>query len=330
VQAVKRRYLWLGVKLVVAGVLVGLLLVSGKLDFDALSLFVDRPALLAANLAVFVASTLLGALRWRLLLRLADVRISVSRAIQLHLTAVFFNVALPGNIGGDVVKSVYVARDAAPGRRTSVFVIAFVDRLLALVGLVVVAAVLTAVRGRASWEGTRIRELTTAIAVLMLATVVAPAIALVVIQKAGARLEGWTGGATRLARFFGQLVAAARLVSAQPRVLVTALGFAIAAHLAGIVLFAALAAAITAHDVPISTLASIYPLGMLSMVLPISYAGFGVGHVAFEQLFAMIGLTSGATVLNVYLIGQTLPCLAGVVPYLRLRRELAPSLAEAR
>ena len=92
-------------------------------------------------------------------------------------------------------------------------------------------------------------------------------------------------------------------------------------HLAGIVLFAALATAIIAQDVSITSLASVYPLGMLSMVLPISYAGFGVGHVAFDQLFAMIGLTGGATVLNVYLIGQTVPCLVGVVPYLTLKRE---------
>ena len=76
------------------------------------------------------------------------------------------------------------------------------------------------------------------------------------------------------------------------------------------------------------TVASIYPLGMLSMVLPISYAGFGVGHVAFAQLFAIVGLKGGATVLNVYLIGQTAPCLVGVVPYLTLRRE-APLPTEA-
>ena len=65
-------------------------------------------------------------------------------------------------------------------------------------------------------------------------------------------------------------------------------------------------------------------LGMLSVVLPISYAGFGVGHVAFDQLFALCGMTGGATVLNNYLIGQTVPCLVGVVPYLALRREAAP------
>ena len=44
------------------------------------------------------------------------------------------------------------------------------------------------------------------------------------------------------------------------------------------------------------------------------------GHVAFDKLFAIIGLHGGATVFNVYVIGVLVPCLIGVVPYLALRR----------
>ncbi len=39
-------------------------------------------------------------------------------------------------------------------------------------------------------------------------------------------------------------------------------------------------------------------------------------------------MTGGATVLNVYLIGQTVPCLFGVIPYLTLRREAPPRVEE--
>jgi len=71
-------------------------------------------------------------------------------------------------------------------------------------------------------------------------------------------------------------------------------------------------------------MASVYPLGMLSTLLPISYAGFGVGHFAFEQLFNLVGLHGGATAINVYLVGLTAPCLGGVIPYMTLRREATP------
>jgi hypothetical protein len=78
------------------------------------------------------------------------------------------------------------------------------------------------------------------------------------------------------------------------------------------------------QHVAVTQMAAVYPLGMLSVLLPISYAGFGVGHLAFEKLFTMVGLTNGANVLNVYLIGQIVPCLSGVIPYLMLKRDATP------
>ncbi len=92
------------------------------------------------------------------------------------------------------------------------------------------------------------------------------------------------------------------------------------AHTATMMFFGVLTRVITEIDVPLSSVATVFPLGILTMILPISPAGLGVGHVAFERLFSMIGLHDGATVFNVYLIGQLAPCLLGVFPYLALRR----------
>ena len=93
----------LGVKIAIGGLLIAWLVRSGTLDFGALSLFLEQPKLLAADLAVFAFTTVLGALRWRLLLRLVGVHLPVGRTMQLAYSAFFFNVALPGNIGGVVL-----------------------------------------------------------------------------------------------------------------------------------------------------------------------------------------------------------------------------------
>jgi len=326
-----RQTLIVAAKVILGLVLIGWLVRSGTLDFGALSIFIEKPALLVANLAMFAFTTALGALRWRLLLRLAGIYLSARRAMQLTFTGAFFNVVAPGNIGGDVIKSLYVARDVAPERRTSVYVIAFLDRLLALAGLVAVAAVLTCARGSTAWNVPRLRELSSVVVALTIVTFVAPILLMLIIHRSGKRLEDWIQGTTRIGKFFGQLVASARVVSSGPRTLLVALGLAIATHLLGFVWFSTLATAITAQDIPISSMASVYPLGILSVVLPISYGGFGVGHLAFDRLFAMVGLRGGATVINVYLIGQTVPCLFGVIPYLTLKRAAglpAPSVNE--
>jgi uncharacterized protein (TIRG00374 family) len=323
-----RHVLLIG-KLSVAAVLIGWLVRSGTLDVSALSVLVARPGLLAATIAVFVVGVVVGALRWRNLLRLADVRLSMLRALQWHFIGMFFNVAVPGNIGGDVVKSMYVAPLAPVGQRSAVFLIAFVDRLIGVAALVVVAAVAILTRGPIAWQSSPLRELTAAIGVLVVLALIAPVVFLLVIRRSGERLERWTGEATRFARLMSRLLGAARLVSAQPGRLVSTLALAIAGHIINTLLFTALTVAVTQQPVAASTIASIYPLGVLTMIIPISPAGIGVGHVAFDHLFAIVGLTGGATVFNVYLVSQLCPCLLGALPYIAARRTDSARLATA-
>lgn len=313
------RYLVVGIKLVLAAALIVWLVRSGNLDLGALRLFVDRPMLLIANLAVITFAILLGALRWRLLLRMVGVRLPLGRALQLHMTGLFFNIVIPGNIGGDVVKAVYVAREEPAEKRPAVYLIALVDRLTGVASLVLVAFTMTIMRGIAAWQ-TPLRELSILCAVLASVTLLAPILVLVFARQLGARAgDGMVG----------RLVKATRLVAARPLMLLLALALAVGLHLGGMVLFTALTSAVSAHDVPLSSIASIYPVGMLTLVVPISTAGIGVGHVAFERLFSLVGLTGGANVFNLYLIGQTTPCLLGVLPYLTLRRRHpAPTASE--
>ena len=321
VTARTRSTLLLGAKATVATALITWLIRSGALDFKALGLFFERPVLLVADLAMFTFGLTFGALRWRLLLRLADVRMPFMRTLQLQLTSLFFNSVIPGNVGGDLVKSVYAARETVPAKRPTVFLIVFVERLLGLGGLVLFAGVTTILRGDVLFQNPRLRELAMGVALLAVITIVGPAVALIIVRRQGDRLDRWTGGTTKVAKLLNQLVAAARLVSAGPRYLLMTLGISMAMHAGAMLLFTTLTNAITQQGVSLSALATIYPLGIITVVLPVSPAGIGVGHVAFDRLFALIGLEGGATVFNVFLIGQMAPCLLGVIPYLALKRE---------
>jgi uncharacterized protein (TIRG00374 family) len=320
-----KRYLVVGAKLAVAALLVSWLVYSGSLDFGALRVLAARPQVIAANLAILAFQVAIGAVRWRLLLRLADVELSMSRALQLHTTGLFFNIVIPGGIGGDVVKAVYVARDQEPAKRPTVYLIGFIDRLMGVAGLVVLA--LAAIAWRRGWNDPALESLAVTVAILVAATFGVPLVVLALIRRS-TRLDRWSASESRLIRLVGQLAAAAKLVASRPAVLAGALALAVALHVSGVALFTMLAASIAGSDV--AGVATVYPLGMLTLMIPVSYAGIGVGHVAFERLFEIVGLSGGATIFNVYFIGQTVPCLFGVLPYLALRRTSAlPTAAEA-
>lgn len=308
-----------GAKALVAIALISWLVRSGALDFGALGMLFTRPWLLALDLSVFALGAVLSTLRWRALLGLADVRAPFLRLLQLQLTALFFNVVIPGNVGGDVVKALYVARGEPASKRTTILMIVFVERLVGMAGLVIVASVVTLLRGPALWADPQLRQLALAVGVLGAATVLGPLAFIVVMRVAGDRLDRLTAGPSKVAALLNRLVGAMRLLSSGPKQLAKALSYSMLYHAAAIGFFTILTRLILDRDVSFASVATVFPLGILTMVLPISPAGIGVGHMAFERLFAAIGLSGGATIFNVYLIGQIAPCLLGVAPYLALR-----------
>jgi glycosyltransferase 2 family protein len=308
------------IKVSVAGVLVGWLVRSGALDFRALDVLVRMPWLIALDLAIFFVMSLLGALRYRVLLRLIGVDARYLFLVQLHFVGLFFNVVIPGNVGGDVVKALYVARDAPSEKTTTILLLAFVERFLGLGGLVIMATIVTALRGPSVWNDPQIAPLAATVALLGLGAVLGPIVFVILVRRGGPRLEAWTTGPSRIAKILGKLAEAARLLASGPRYLAAAVMISMAVHALAMTLFTVFARTVTTQAVSLAQVASMYPLGILTILLPISPAGLGVGHLAFDRLFATVGLRDGANVFNVYLVGQLAPCLLGVFPYLLLKR----------
>jgi uncharacterized protein (TIRG00374 family) len=317
------------VKVLVAAALITWLVRRGSLDLGTLAILVERPGIFALNLGLFLAGVVISTLRWRFLLELAGVRPPLRRLLQLQLTAIFFNVVIPGAIGGDVLKALYVARDAPPEKRTTILLIVPVERALGLGGLVTLASIVTLLRGPALFANPDLRPLASAVLALGAAALLGPIIVVVSMRRAGARVQAWTSGSTRIAKLLGRIVASVRLLSSGPKYLAFAFGLSMLAHACTIGYFTVLARTIASTSVSFSEIATVFPLGLLSMAIPIAPAGLGVGHVVFEKLLATIGVQGGATIFNVYLIGQMALCMLGAFPYVTLKRSGGMPSAEA-
>lgn len=60
---------------------------------------------------------------------------------------------------------------------------------------------------------------------------------------------------------------------------------------------------------------SIIPIGIFIQLLPISYSGLGVGHLAFSKLLSLYGINVGADVFTIYFTLSFLFNLLGVIPF---------------
>jgi len=79
------------------------------------------------------------AVRWKLLLIARQMQVPFWKVQRLVLVGMFFNICMPGTTGGDVVKAYYAA--AKNDRRTDAVMSVVVDRVLGLLGLILLAGV---------------------------------------------------------------------------------------------------------------------------------------------------------------------------------------------
>lgn len=99
-----------------------------------------RYTLLGIAFVLIMGCHLLSMVRWYVLLRGADVRVRIWDTFRLGFIGQLMAFVAPGQVGGDLFKAVFIAREQ-PGRRTVAVASILVDRAFGLYGLLVVTSV---------------------------------------------------------------------------------------------------------------------------------------------------------------------------------------------
>ena len=97
---------------------------------------------------VFMGATIfIGVVRWRLVLAVQGLRLSLGRATGISLVAHFFNSFLLGSTGGDLLKAYYVAAETNHKKAEAVTTVV-VDRLLGLFAMLLFVSLMAL----ANWD----------------------------------------------------------------------------------------------------------------------------------------------------------------------------------
>ena len=90
-------------------------------------------------IVIFLPVPLLQSIRLVWMLAIQDVKLTYWNAIKFSYAGNFFNFALPGTTGGDVIKAYYITRFTH--RKTEAVTTVFLDRAVGLSGLMILASV---------------------------------------------------------------------------------------------------------------------------------------------------------------------------------------------
>ena len=317
-----KRFFVTLLKVGLAAALIGWLVYTDKLEFSSLLIFRDRPEVFAANLACYIGcSLLLGVLRWNILMRALDLQVSFFRAVQLQMIGFFFNTAVPGAVGGDIVKAVYVIREQKQQRKAPALLSVLLDRVVGVAALFMIATI-------AAMSNFVFVEAHRAVWPLAIFAICGSLGLLVMMVAIFFPFEpgrdpflkilsrNWPGfGALRSA------YEAVRVFRTRPRTLLSCLGLSVLIQMINTSYVWYVSSVLTGVDPDPLTFGLVYPLAILTTALPLAPGGMVVGHVAFDSFYRLVGWSGGANVFNVVILATLAMNLLGFIPYVLFRAE---------
>ena len=322
-----------------------LILVGLKTDWPSFLAMLGRISPLYFSLSLLASAVMIvsSCLKWQLMLQLQGARPGFPFLMRTYLIGYFFNVLLPSNIGGDVVRSYYAGQEV--GDQYTAAVSVFLERFTGLVLLLLLCCVTPFFQpGLFSYLRVVIPAgIAVSLTILLLLVALNPGflefLASIVSRFGeGARARGGEGasglfgrGAASAAALAGKAVTRGEKFSRKLR---RAAG-SFRAHggaLAGTVLltvffyvatwFNVLFAFRTFHiDVRMLDIISLLPLAMLISMLPVTLGGLGLVEGAYVFYFALAGVpTESGLIMGLFLrFKLLLSALAGLAMYLAHR-----------
>ena len=243
---------------------------------------------------VIAARIVLAAYRWRRLLKVAGIHVSLYRLSYWYYVALFFNMFLPTVLGGDIVRIYRLAQYS--GRRVDSVAIVFMERLIGMLAMIGLAVAAVALSPQAR-QDPRVYVAVLAIAGLYALAFVA------VFQPRLNRLCVAFFRRLRLERIANEVhsaYAAFYALRQHRGVLVTTFAISVVLHVIGVICTYWIGLSLQL-DVSWTFYFLAAPIIWLLTMLPISINGLGVREAGFVLFFSAVGVTTASALLLSFL-----------------------------
>lgn len=270
----------------------------GMMDWPkaAHALSLIEPVAYAVAPAGFTFALYIAAVRWHFVLRAIEVRLAVAQAFALYLVGSFYNVLLPGVIGGDLVR-VGLCANRVRTATSEILVTVIVERALGLLALVLMGSGAVWMLS-ASTRALLGPGISYGLPVVGCLAVIGLLVALLAARSKSGFLAGLGFLRNPMARFGGAL---RRISGVQPGALLLWMLLSSLFQLCDIVV-TRYCGLLVGLEFPLSVYVAVVPLVYLVTVLPISLGGLGVREGAFVYLLSRLGADPSDAVLLAFLV----------------------------
>ncbi len=232
----------------------------------------ERPIMFVATVALYISGQSMSALRWKLLARLNGLPGRYSQYLAYYFVGMFTNVFVPGLVGGDALRALYLGRQYR--RIGPAFASVMADRGIGLLTLFWLAAIAALCTTRVRLPASVLHVTLAAGALSLLGYLSTPLLATAVSRY------------TRLNRLLAPVIPyLCRPIALAPAIALSALlqlSLATCQYLLGIGL---------GLDIALTTFVLIVPITNVIASLPITINGLGMREAGYLLLLGMAGVS---------------------------------------
>jgi glycosyltransferase 2 family protein len=304
-------------KFLFAAVIIYWLVQKGEIDFSLIPRSMEHKKEWVLCIFLLFLSLLMTSYRWKILVQQKNNQnFPFLSILKLTWIGAFFSCVLPGAVTGDLIKLIY-ARDLDRNlSKTFLLTSILIDRVIGLIGLITLCGLFSL------FNYHLLIDKSPQVAVLVHFNFVLLGGAAIFIGSIflPPKLQGifltWAPKIPFLGKQIEKTLQQVWIIGQNKKAVLTTLLMSVFSQALGIISFWTIITPFLSGPLPLQYAFTFMPLGFITIAIPISPAGLGVGHAAFAKLFSLFGITGGASLFNLYFLSWIVINMFGSIPYL--------------
>lgn len=304
-------------KLIFSLAIIAWLVNSGKLDFTLISRSLSSGYNWLICFGLLVLQAFGSSIRWGWLLSLsASKKLKTLNVAKVNWIGLFFNSFLPGAVTGDLIKLVY-ARDLDPTiSKTYLVTSVLVDRILGLIGLLSILGISSIYYYDEITVLSKQMENLIHFNLLLFSGAITFIVFLLIPRRLQEKFLQLSNYIPVIGPKVYKTLKSFWTIGDNKAVLIKCILISTVLQSIAFYGFYLISSPFYGKPIPFQYIVTFIPLGFMAVAIPISPAGLGVGHAAFEKLFSLVGIEGGANFFNLFFIILLLVNSMGFIPYI--------------
>lgn len=304
-------------KCALAIAIISWLLMQDKIDFLLIKKIFFHPYNFTMAILILILNAIITAYRWKILIEVGlNHKINFLEIVKVNWIGLFFNSILPGKVTGDVIKLFYLKKIEPKCSNSFLITSTLIDRIIGLTGLIIVLGTSTILNYFISpIRSNKINNLLNFNIILLIGSIFF-LITLIALPEMHIYLKKIIYKLPMVGKKLSNIIEPLFKIGKNKKTIFTCLIMSIFVQITNILSFWSVSSPFLTTDLSIYKFFTFIPIGLMTISIPITPSGIGLGHLAFDTLFNIYGATGGASFFNLYLLINFITNALGFFPYI--------------